>query len=286
MSDDLDFACPVCKKEPSRGIFVGAKIYHDECLINELIEKFKAGDYTEEDIKKILKKVKNIKISKAVGEATYGAPEPEFSQEEIDAAFAASMEQAEGEAATEDAEQAALEAAENNSEESPTGSSGGLPAGSGGGLPKGSGGGKTQTAQAISVAQMPSYVGAPVVGGGGGIPKIEVSYQGFRFKVCGSEEFVEKNYKEFGEKYIDMLICDKFGILEPGNATEIEIQQETNDEIETSIDEEETSEVEKPKAKKKKSPSKKSSAKKEASSTIPPVKPVHVRPKKVKKKKK
>lgn len=281
MSDDLEFACPVCKKEPSRGVFVGAKIYHDECLINELVEKFKSGGSTQEDIEKILKKVKNSKITKGVEEATWKKPEPVLTQEEIDAAFAASMEEAEGEAANMELEQAAAEEAKANSDESTAGGGSGS---SGGGLPKGSEGGQVQTAQPISIAQMPSYVGAPVVsGGGGGIPKIEVSYLGFRFKVQGTEEFVEKNYIEFGEKYIDMLICDKLGILEPENATTIE--QEKNVESEPTINEEEEvaeDKVEKPKVKKKKSIQKKPSVKKDT--TIPPVKPVQVSKKKKKKK--
>lgn len=277
MSDDLEFACPVCKKEPSRGVFVGAKIYHDECLINELVEKFKSGGSTQEDIEKILKKVKNSKITKGVEEATWKKPEPILTQEEIDAAFAASMEEAEGEAANMELEQAAAEEAKANSDGSTAGGGSGS---SGGGLPKGSEGGQVQTAQPISIAQMPSYVGAPVVsGGGGGIPKIEVSYLGFRFKVQGTEEFVEKKYIEFGEKYIDMLICDKLGILEPENA----IEQETVGETEPIINEEEKStEVEKHKVKKKKSTPKKPPAKKET--TIPPVKPVQVSKKKKKKK--
>lgn len=277
MSDDLEFACPVCKKEPSRGVFVGAKIYHDECLIKDLVDKFKSGGSSQEDIEKILKKVKNSKITKGVEEATWKKPEPVLTQEEIDAAFAASMEEAEGEAANMELKQAAAEEAEANSY-------GSTASGGAGGIPKGSGGGKTQAAQPISVAQMPSYVGAPVVSGGGGIPKIEVSYLGFRFKVQGTEEFVEKNYKEFGEKYIDMLICDKLGILEPENATTID--QETDGESEPTINEgEQATEIEKLRVKTKKSPSKKSSAKKDT--TIPPVKPVQtVRPKKVKKKKK
>lgn len=279
MSDDLEFACPVCKKEPSRGVFVGAKIYHDECLIKDLVDKFKSGGSTQEDIEKILKKVKNSKITKAVEEATWKKPEPVLTQEEIDAAFAASMEEAEGEAVTMELEQAAEEEAEAN------GFTGGSGAGDAGGLPKGSGGGQVQTAQPISLAQMPSYVGAPVVsGGGGGIPKIEVSYLGFRFKVQGTEEFVEKNYKEFGEKYIDMLICDKLGILEPEKATTT--KQEIESESEPTISEEEQAteieKPEKPKVKKKKSTPKKSPAKKEK--TIPPVKPMQVSKKKKKKK--
>lgn len=281
MSDDLEFACPVCKKEPSRGVFVGAKIYHDECLINELVEKFKSGGSTQEDIEKILKKVKNSKITKGVEEATWKKPEPVLTQEEIDAAFAASMEEAEGEAANMELEQAAAEEAKANSDGSTAGGGSGS---SGGGLPKGSEGGQVQTAQPISIAQMPSYVGAPVVsGGGGGIPKIEVSYLGFRFKVQGTEEFVEKNYKEFGEKYIDMLICDKLGILEPEKATTT--KQEIESESDPTISKEEQAteaEVEKLKVKKKKSTPKKSPAKKET--TIPPVKPVQVSKKKKKKK--
>ncbi|MCP4760632.1 MAG: hypothetical protein GY870_02550 [archaeon] len=214
MADDLDFACPVCKKEPSRGIFVGAKIYHDDCLIQELVNKFKDGSYSQGDVEGVLKKVKNSKITKAVEEATYAPPEPEISEEEAAAAFEASMAEAEGVAAEDAAAAEAEDAAA--AEAKPDG---GLPSGTGGGLPSGTGGGKKPATQgmvapAMAAPMMAPMMGAPMVGGGGGIPKIKISFEGFRYEVAGTEDFVGEQFTKI-EKYIDMLMNHKLGILEP-----------------------------------------------------------------------
>ena len=94
MADDFSFACSRCGKEPKRGKFLGSEIWHDECLIEDLVEKFNNGTPREE-IEKTLKRVKDQTIENKVG-LNCGWPEYQLAktQEELDAEYEAELEAA------------------------------------------------------------------------------------------------------------------------------------------------------------------------------------------------
>ena len=111
MSDDFnEFACPRCQEEPRRGIFLGAQIWHDECIVEDLVEKFKNGEMDREQVEEKLKKIKNDGVSNKV-ENGCGWNEPQKSLEEIQAEYEASVE-----AATDEAEANAPDESEGESE--------------------------------------------------------------------------------------------------------------------------------------------------------------------------
>lgn len=117
MADDLDFACPRCGKEPKRGKFLGSKIWHDECLIEDLIEKFKAGTPREE-IEKTLKRVKDQSIENKVGlECGWPEYQPKKTAEELEAEYQAELEAAEAKAEAEKAKEEGDAAAAAEAEE-------------------------------------------------------------------------------------------------------------------------------------------------------------------------
>ena len=60
-----DFDCPRCGLEPGKGIFLNSRIYHDACLVEELVEQYYNG-IPEEKIKKTLMIIKNKRINMAV----------------------------------------------------------------------------------------------------------------------------------------------------------------------------------------------------------------------------
>ncbi len=94
MADNLDFACPRCGKSPKRGKFLGSKIWHDDCLIEDLIEKFQNGTARGE-IEKILKRVKDKGIDQKVGLGC-GWPEfqPKKTEKELEEEYQAELEAA------------------------------------------------------------------------------------------------------------------------------------------------------------------------------------------------
>ncbi|UYP46335.1 hypothetical protein NEF87_002620 [Candidatus Lokiarchaeum ossiferum] len=110
MADDFSFNCPRCGKEPKRGKFLGSEIWHDECLVEDMVEKFNSGTPREE-IEKTLKRVKDKGVEQNVG-LKCGWPEyqPPKSQEEIEAEYQAELEAAEAKADAEAAIKAAEEA--------------------------------------------------------------------------------------------------------------------------------------------------------------------------------
>ena len=110
MADDFSFACPRCGKEPKRGKFLGSEIWHDECLIEDLVEKFQNG-IAREEVEKTLKRVKDKGIEQNVG-LKCGWPEyqPPKTQEEIEAEYQAELEAAEASAEADKAMKAAAEA--------------------------------------------------------------------------------------------------------------------------------------------------------------------------------
>lgn len=117
MADDLDFACPRCGKEPKRGKFLGSKIWHDECLIEDLIEKFKAGT-SREDIENTLKRVKDQTIENKVGlECGWPEYQPKKTAEELEAEYQAELAAAEAKAEAEKAKAEGDDAAAAEAEE-------------------------------------------------------------------------------------------------------------------------------------------------------------------------
>ncbi len=110
MADDFSFNCPRCGKEPKRGKFLGSEIWHDACLIDDLVEKFQNGTPREE-VEKTLKRVKDKGIEQNVG-LKCGWPEyqPPKSQEEIEAEYQAELDAAEAKKEADDALKAAGEA--------------------------------------------------------------------------------------------------------------------------------------------------------------------------------
>ena len=54
--DDFRYDCPACGDIPSSGgTFIGWRIWHTDCLINDTIEGIKIGRYTDEDVDERLK---------------------------------------------------------------------------------------------------------------------------------------------------------------------------------------------------------------------------------------
>lgn len=117
MADDFSFNCPRCGKEPKRGIFLGSEIWHTDCIIEDLIEKFKNGTPREE-IEKTLKRVKNKDVEQKVG-LDCGWPEyqPQKTPEELEAEYQAELEAAAAAQEAEEAKKAAEEAAQSGDEE-------------------------------------------------------------------------------------------------------------------------------------------------------------------------
>jgi len=109
MAEDFSFNCPRCGKEPSRGTFLGSQIWHTECLIEDLIEKFKGGTPRPE-IEKTIARLKNKDIEQKVG-LDCGWPEyqPQKTQEELDAEYTAELEAAAAKEAEEKERQTAEE---------------------------------------------------------------------------------------------------------------------------------------------------------------------------------
>ena len=103
MADDFSFCCPRCKIEPKRGKFLGAEIWHVDCLIEDLTEKANSG-VPREEIEKTLKRLKDKTIEDKVGMAA-GWPEyqPQKTQEELDAEYQAELDAAEATKAAEEA---------------------------------------------------------------------------------------------------------------------------------------------------------------------------------------
>lgn len=110
MADDFSFNCPRCGKEPKRGKFLGSEIWHDECLVEDLVEKFTNGTPREE-VEKTIKRVKDKGIEQNVG-LKCGWPEyqPPKSQEEIEAEYQAELEAAEAKSEADAALKVAAEA--------------------------------------------------------------------------------------------------------------------------------------------------------------------------------
>lgn len=82
---EFRYDCPLCGEEPSRGVFLGARIWHSECVIKDSIEGVQIGRYTEEDVRDRMVRINNQEINSQIENALgWSEVEKEKPEEELE----------------------------------------------------------------------------------------------------------------------------------------------------------------------------------------------------------